>query len=221
MINVFLSHSVKDKEKAAQLKYQLSQYDIKLFIAHEDIDVGVEWLGTLYKEIRNCNVFFMLLSKNYHASNYTDQEAGMALNLNKPILQISVDKTEPYGFTSKIQAIMCKYPFEKRKIIKIVKSTKKLTTEFSSTEPLIMDELTKRLGSVSTYSEAATLANRIFKYKKISSVQINRIAKAYISNPEVFGSFIAKPLLSKIIQINFDKINGSLKGNLIGRGLLL
>lgn len=144
MIDVFLSHSNKDKKIATELKSILSHYDIQVFLAHEDIDVGEEWLAKLYDEIQNCNVFFMLLSPNYHASQYTDQEAGIALNMNKPILQICIDETEPYGFTSKYQAIMCKIPFEKRQITKIIKSTKNHTDEFTSTEALIIDELTKR-----------------------------------------------------------------------------
>lgn len=219
MISVFLSHSDKDKKVAANLKSMLLQHKIKVFIAHEDIDGGTEWMGTLYKEIQNSDVFFMLLSKNYHASTYTDQETGMALNLRKPILPICIDKTRPYGFISKYQAIICKYPFEKEKIIKIIGSTKKFTGEFSSTEPLILDELTKRLRNAGSYSEAASLANMIFKYKQFSSKQINRIAKAYTSNPEIFNSFIAKPLLSQILQSNMDKINSSFKSNLIGNSL--
>lgn len=220
MIDVFLSHSNKDKKIAAELKSILSQYDIQVFLAHEDIDVGEEWLAKLYDEIQNCNVFFMLLSPNYHVSKYTDQEAGMALNMNKPILQICIDETEPYGFTSKYQAIMCKIPFEKRQINKIIMSTKNHTNEFTSTEHLILDEITKRLGDSSSFSEAASLANKISTYKQFSSKQINRIAKAYLENPEVFGSFIAKPLLSRTLQNHMDKIQPSLKGRLIGNNLL-
>ena len=70
-IKIFLSHSDKDKKIASELKSKLSKHGLSVFLAHEDIDGGSDWISKLYEEIQNSKVFIMLLTKNYHLSNYT------------------------------------------------------------------------------------------------------------------------------------------------------
>ena len=57
MINVFLSHSDKDKKIAADLKSILSKHGIKVFLAHEDIDIGTDWMEEFTKKFKNVMFF--------------------------------------------------------------------------------------------------------------------------------------------------------------------
>ena len=54
------------------------KHGLSVFLAHEDIDGGSDWVPKLYEEIQNSEVFIMLLTKNYHPSKYTDQETGIS-----------------------------------------------------------------------------------------------------------------------------------------------
>ena len=101
---IFLSHADNDKKIARKLADELSRFALKIFVAHDDIQVGDHWEITLVEKIRNCDLFMVLLSEHFHEARYTDHEVGIAYNLNKPIVPVRVDETMPYGFMSKFQA---------------------------------------------------------------------------------------------------------------------
>ncbi|MGI0014648.1 MAG: toll/interleukin-1 receptor domain-containing protein [Nitrososphaera sp.] len=104
MVNAFLSHSDEDKVLAGKLKKELDDYGIDAFVAHDDLMAGQNWMSALTREIRHCDLFLVLLSKNYHLAHYIDHELGVAYCLKKPIIPISVDGTKPYGFMPKYQS---------------------------------------------------------------------------------------------------------------------
>ena len=201
-IKIFLSHSDKDKKIASELKYKLSKYGLSVFLAHEDIDGGSDWVSKLYEEIQNSKIFIMLLSKNYHSSNYTEQEAGIALNCSKTILPISIDGTKPYGFVSSKQAISCSIPFETSKLEKIIGICKLDNTSTSSD----LDKLLSELENSSSYTESATLAPNLKKYD-FSESQLRRLVYSVLSNPQVSYSWVADGIINEIIGEYLDKVN--------------
>jgi len=206
LIRAFLSHSDKDKKIAAELKEKLAKYKIDVFLAHIDLDSGTEWESRLFSEIQNCNIFLILLTKNYHDSNYTDQETGIALNIPKPILPICVDDTRPYGFMSRFQAEICNTEFTQENIDKIAKSCRKLTKFASS----ILDVLIKRLETSETYSDAYAVAKMIDGHEEFSADQINSLAIAYLKNEEVYQSYKASPIMLAILEKNKNMLDGKL-----------
>lgn len=171
------------------------------------MEVGEDFTERLFEELQKCNIFFMLLSKNFSSSKYTDQETGIAINLGIPIFPICIDDTVPYGFASKLNGLKCKVPFEENKIIKIVESV--------TTKPIPdskeLNELIEELNNSSTYSEAASLSNVIAHFSDFSNEQINKLATAYLSNPEIYGSYIASPLIKRIVKNNIEKLGPKLK----------
>lgn len=58
--------------------------------------------------IRSADFFIPLVSKNFKLSEYTDQETGCAVCMNKKIIPIKLDTTNPYGFINKYQALQYK-----------------------------------------------------------------------------------------------------------------
>ncbi len=89
-VKVFLSHSDKDKKIAAELKSKLSKHGLSVFLAHEDIDGGSDWVSKLYEEIQNSKIFIMLLTKNYHIFLIVQQFLQIQrMNQNFLILKLS------------------------------------------------------------------------------------------------------------------------------------
>lgn len=199
---IFLSHSDKDKKIAAELKSKLVEHDLVVFLAHEDIDGGSDWVSKLYEEIQNSKIFIMLLTKNYHSSNYTDQEVGIAINCKKTILPICVDETRPYGFAFNKQAIVCSLPFEDSKIEKIVNITKMDVIPESS----YLDVLISKLVNSNSFAESATISTQIKKYDVFSESQLVQLTSA-LNNPQVQYSYVADAIINKIIGDNLEKVN--------------
>ena len=204
-VKVFLSHSDKDKKIAAELKSKLSKHGLSVFLAHEDIDGGSDWVSRLYEEIQNSKIFIMLLTINYHPSKYTDQETGIAINCKKTILPICIDDTRPYGFAFNKQAMVCSLPFEDSKIEKIVNIAKMDIVPKSSD----LDKLLSELEQSSSYAESATISAQLKKYDDFLESQLVQLVSA-LNNPQVHYSYVADAIINEIIGDNLDKVNPTL-----------
>lgn len=201
-IKIFLSHSDEDKKIASELKSILSKYDLDVFLAHEDIEGGSDWVAKLYEEIQDSKIFIMLLTKNYHSSNYTEQETGIAINCRKTILPICIDETRPYGFASSKQAIICSLPFEDSKIQKIANLAKMDVVPESSD----LDALLSKLVNSNSYAESVILSTQIKKYDTFSEPQLIQLVSA-LNNPQVDYSYAANSIINEIIGDNLPKVN--------------
>jgi hypothetical protein len=85
-MKIFLSYSHLDKRLAGKIKKYLLQYGVKVFLAHDDIEPSEEWADKILEELRDCHVFMPILTKHFNKSNWTDQETGCALILNKGVM---------------------------------------------------------------------------------------------------------------------------------------
>jgi hypothetical protein len=103
-LNAFISYQTSDKLIAGKLKEMLSEWGIDAFLAHEDLEVSVEWQTEILTNIKNSSLFICLLSKNYLNSIFCMQESGMAIILDMAIMPLSIDRTTPPGFISKFQS---------------------------------------------------------------------------------------------------------------------
>ena len=102
----FLSYQTADKAVAGQVKRVLAQARIDAFLAHEDIDVSVEWRLKILEEIGKANIFICLLSTNYLDSSWCMQESGIAaFRPDMTVVPLSLDGTNPTGFVSNYQAV--------------------------------------------------------------------------------------------------------------------
>lgn len=104
IFNVFISYQTSDKIVAGKLKQILSNFGINSFLAHDDLEVSVEWQDEILKNIKQSELFICLLSENYLKSKFCMQESGIAIVLNMTIIPLSLDDTISPGFISKIQS---------------------------------------------------------------------------------------------------------------------
>ena len=106
VVTAFVSYSHVDREFGRQAKTVLGEVGIDAFLAHEDLDTSEQWQERILSELRRCDLFVPLLSKNFLKSEWAPQEAGfIASRLSEvAIAPLSIDGTTPSGFLSHIQS---------------------------------------------------------------------------------------------------------------------
>lgn len=101
---LFLSHKAEHKTEAGYLKTWLGKLGISAFVAHEDIQPTKEWQEEIENALVSMEALVALLSEDFHDSNWTDQEIGVAIGRGVPIIPIRLG-LDPYGFIGKYQAV--------------------------------------------------------------------------------------------------------------------
>jgi len=194
-LKAFLSYSHLDKGLASVIKHALEEYGIEAFLAHEDIEPSAEWVETIKDELEACNVFLPILTDNFHKSAWTDQETGIALTHNKLIIPLKVTK-DPYGFTSKIQALKIDttaIELSCRKLMKLILSK-------PGVGDLVIDDLIRRFEKSHSFDSAAKNTELLISYQNHSLSQVVDIIKYTIANSQINQSWDARKKISEFIH---------------------
>jgi hypothetical protein len=217
-LSVFVSYSVKDKELAGHIKKCLEEYfGLQIFLAHNDISPATEWEPEIVEKLRTTDLFVILLSKNSLNSVFVNQEIGMALAWKKKIIPVSLDNTtNPFGFINKIQA--CKTELNSSGEIDITETCLTIFFIFATHKNFSYARFQKRsvdcvvsaLSTSASYPTSIAIAKileklslqRVFTKKQIS--EIKKISK---TNDQVYGSFIAAPLVEGTIKKQENSID--------------
>lgn len=101
---LFLSHVSAHKVEVASLKRELKRQGVSAFVAHEDIEPSLEWRDEIELGLRSMHALAALITPDFHASAWTDQEIGWALGRGILVIPIRFG-ADPYGFAGKFQGI--------------------------------------------------------------------------------------------------------------------
>ena len=208
--SIFLSHSTADKEIASLLKGKLSDFKIDVFLAHDDIEGGIIWEEKLMTEIKNREIFMILLSKNYHMATYTDQELGIGIAYTKKIIPLSIDGTKPYGFINKIQSERCSVEINEKDMEKLLK----LITGNSNSGQMIIDQIIYKLITSTSYAQSIDYGRKLKYFSKFTNLQINNIAIAYFDNNQIYDSGGATSIIMDILKQHKKQIEFKLRKDL-------
>lgn len=206
-IEIFLSHANKDKKIAKKLADELSKYGLKVFVAHEDIEVGGKRESILFNKIKECDLFVALLSENFHSAQYTDHEVGIAYGLNKLVFPIRIDDTMPYGFMSKFQAKKISKEIDTNEITKVFFTMVAKSDKGAE----MMNKIIEEFEDSNSYDRANYNASILSQYSEFSIEQLNRIAEAFLNNDQISGGFTSKPWCVSIIKENWKKLDKELR----------
>jgi len=203
-VRVFLCYSHKDKQLAGEIKRNLEKEALEIFLAHEDIEPSREWQDEIIKNLKSCDVFIPLLTRNFRESKWTDQETGAAVVQNKYILPLKVEIT-PYGFIEKYQAADC----SSERVSKCCQSIVDLIRR-QFREDLISYLIRSFVASGSFY-EANQTAKLLEKHKPFEPAQINEIIRGYLVNDQIRGGFVSGPFVIALFNENVNQIDPDLK----------
>jgi hypothetical protein len=104
-MKAFLSYATEDKVWGGHARTTLQALGMSPFLAHDDIEVSVEWQERIKEELSDAPIFVPILSRAFKASNWCSQEAGwIASRQGVVVIPLSIDETTSYGFISHIQS---------------------------------------------------------------------------------------------------------------------
>ena len=104
-LRLFLSHRVRYKAQAHSLAEALEPYGVSVFVAHDKIEPTEDWQKEILNALMTMEVMLVLLTDDFHESNWTDQEIGFALGKGTPIICVKVGAGDPQGFIGARQAL--------------------------------------------------------------------------------------------------------------------
>lgn len=178
---LFLSHLSIHKVAVAELKSELEAFGISAFIAHEDIRPSLEWQNEIELALRSMHALAALLTPEFHASDWTDQEIGFAWGRGVLVLPVRLG-IDPYGFIGKVQGLSGSLE-QPSKLARLIFST---LLEHPSTHRHMRKSLVFAFSAASSYSSAITLSKEIATVKDFSMDEKAVIERACKENDQVF-----------------------------------
>jgi len=103
-MHAFMSYQTDDRTIAARVSDLLSEFGITSFMAHEHIEVSVEWQDEILRQLGLADLFVPILSSKYYSSIWCKQESGIAAFRGLTIIPLSTDGSIPQGFFGHIQS---------------------------------------------------------------------------------------------------------------------
>lgn len=101
-LRLFLTHLSTFKGKTTALQKSLRVYGISSFVAHVDIRPTKKWEQEIENALFSMDALAAILMPGFKASDWTDQEVGVAVGRGVPVIPIMKGLT-PYGFIAKYQ----------------------------------------------------------------------------------------------------------------------
>lgn len=195
-VRAFISYSTEDKILAGLAKEGLEKYGLETFLAHEDIEPASEWQQTILENLESTDVFIPIITENFSASKWTDQESGIAFTREKVIVPIGVDGVHSYGFIGRFQSmnVNSAHPIDCAEIIKAIIRRK------PSFESQILDSAIKSFAASRSWSAAKERARLLVEFPNMTSRQVNEILNAATQNSEIKGSFGARDVIPTLYE---------------------
>jgi TIR domain len=181
---LFLSHVSLHKVKVSQLKVALSVRGISAFVAHEDIEPSLEWQDEISLALRSMHALAALITTDFHASNWTDQEIGWALGRGMPVIPIQLGVV-PYGFVGKIQAIRGSLDDTESLASSITQALLRNGQSHMHMRRAIVEAFEKS----GSFAASKTLKNLIVTVDDFTADEKDRLRDACKSNNQISGSW--------------------------------
>jgi hypothetical protein len=102
----FMSYQTEDRLVAARVSQLLGTIGIQAFMAHEHIDVSMQWREEILRQIGLADLFVPILSRHYYESIWCKQESGIAAFRRITVIPLSIDGSIPQGALNHIQSTL-------------------------------------------------------------------------------------------------------------------
>ncbi len=204
-VRVFLSHKSSVKEQTSRLKQSFARCGISAFVAHNDIEPTEEWQREIERALFSMDALVALLTKDFHDSDWTDQEVGVAIGRGVPLIAVKLGR-DPYGLMGKGQAISgCSWEDTDAIAAKIFRVLHKRLPDKSR---LFECALSAYAASTGWGDSVWKIKNLLSPFESVTDDQASLVVNAYQTNPENRNSFdgmdALKPLLEKWTKSSWE-----------------
>jgi len=183
-LRVFLSHRDKHKSIAHDLANSLEPFGVSAFVAHDAIKPMKEWEQEILNGLNTMEVMIVLLTDDFHESEWANQEVGFALGKGIPIICVKVNSSDPKGFIGSKQALKATYEHIAQFASEIHKS---LIREIGQ-EGRLKGILIESFLSSPNYMAAMERLEYLTKTTdKLTEKEFSRIVEGYSQNDQLYG----------------------------------
>ncbi|MBN1392677.1 MAG: toll/interleukin-1 receptor domain-containing protein [Sedimentisphaerales bacterium] len=184
-VRAFLSHKAECKTEAGKLKDQLGNYGISCFVAHKDIKPTKEWVQEIENALFSMDVLIALMTDDFHESDWTDQEIGVAVGRHILIIPVKIDK-DPYGFIWKYQALSGTWD----NIPKMGSDILGIVFDHPSTKKRMERAAINAFQDSSSFYTSKYFVTDIFpRFEKMEEKDIEKIILAFNKNSQIYDSW--------------------------------
>lgn len=195
MLRIFLSHLSSHKSFAAELQDALFQYGISSFVAHNDIHPTLEWQDQIEIALATCDALVALLHKDFHVSNWTDQEIGFAMGRGVPTFAIRLGQ-DPYGFIGRFQAFNGKSKTAEELALELFDTYRKN----KQTQEIMADVLVGLFEDSGSFAQARTRMGYLEEIESWKPSYSSRISDSVEFNSQISGSWGVPERVSKLVE---------------------
>ncbi|MGB6977792.1 MAG: toll/interleukin-1 receptor domain-containing protein, partial [Candidatus Acidiferrales bacterium] len=181
---LFISHTAANKESAHRLKEGLAQYHIAAFVAHDDIEPAKEWESEIERALRTTDALAAIITSDFAASRWCDQEVGYALGRGKPVLPLCKDAVIPHGFLGKYQA--CKA--RGLPTATVAEQVYNLLLNNELTFQRMSDAVVDRMVTSGSFDTSRRTMKLLEKLPRLSDSQVTKLIQASETNSQVFSA---------------------------------
>lgn len=210
-LRIFLSHKANFKKETNDLKKALAKCGISSFVAHVDIEPTEEWRQEIERALQSMDALVALLSSDFHDSDWTDQEVGVALGRGIPVIPVRLGK-DPYGLMGKLQGLPeCSWDDPTNTALKIAHVLHAKMHDKSK----IQNCFIRAFSNSSRYEESTwAIRNLLVLMDALTPKQIDQITQAWNNNSQISDSFMCQKLLPQLLSKWTDS-----EWNVVGKSL--
>ena len=202
-LKAFISHAHPDRERAGLLRDALKDIGIECFVAHDDITPSADWQIAILDALRDADIFLPLLTPDFPDSQWTDQEAGVAVANEALIIPLGFGLT-PYGFMGRYQALNCPRGIDSAILDRLFGSIISRKPEW---QPRLAVGLLARLHTSGNFVQSNQIIGRLQKLGILSTDNLNELCKIWLLNRQVEDANEAKSWIITLIADRSEEID--------------
>ncbi len=189
-VRAFLSHNSTYKREVSQVQAFLKGYGIASFVSHEDIKPMREWQAEIIRALRSADVLIAFLTDDFRRSKWTDQEVGIAIGREIPVIPIRLGR-DPHGFMGKYQALTGSFTSTPRRnpTAKMARDIFDIVLREESISDIAKDAYVLAVSQASNFDRANSLAKLLPQFDSITPEQARGLMTAFNENDQVFNSY--------------------------------
>jgi TIR domain len=202
-MKAFISYSHHDRKRGSDVKKVLSNFEIEVFLAHDDVHISQEWRDRIIRELKECKIFVPLLNEAFKTSDWAPQEMGVAaLRRGVLIIPLSIDGTVPFGFISHLQG----KPLPDISVPPLGLVIDPIVKQFPSE---MIPRVISRLANSPGWRSSEALMELLLPYfSKLTDQQVHDVTEGAIRNSEVWSAGdCVRTYLPKFIEANKVRID--------------
>jgi len=180
---------------ATGLSIEFIRHHISAFVAHNNIEPTAQWQDVIEYALRTCHATVALLTSDFPASKWTDQEIGATHIRNVLIIPIKID-IDPYGFIGKYQAL----PGKDRTLDYLTSRIFMLLIKHDKTKMYMAQSIVAMLEESDTYQSAKDAMTFLEQIDYLDKQLIKRLQTAAKTNSQIYDAFGVPERLKSYIK---------------------